>query len=115
MEISASTAHGAISGYAIVPVAEINLMGNESSVGDGSSLLKNVQLRSAGRRWGSGLDDDEGFSQSNSGELKTFRDEYMLQSRIGEARGRDFRGGASKRTYYMVDTKYLVGDKYTRT
>ena len=64
-------------------------MGNETSVGDGGSLLKNVQVRSAGLRLGgNGLeaDDDAPVSQGNSGERKTFRDKYMLQSRIGERR-----------------------------
>lgn len=60
-------------------------MGNETSVGD-ASRLKYVQARSAGRCLGNGLDDDVGISQGPSGERKTFRDEYMLQSRIGERR-----------------------------
>lgn len=45
---------------------------------------------------GSGLDDSgDGavVSQNNLGERKTFRDEYMLQSRIGE---RAARGGAKR-------------------
>lgn len=68
-------------------------MGNESSVGGGDSSQKNVQHHgsSGGRRLGNGLVDsssnigDEAvISESNLGERKTFRDEYMLQSRIGE-------------------------------
>lgn len=75
-------------------------MGNESSVGDGGSLLKNVQLSSAGKRLSSGLDDDVSISHSNLSERKTFRDEYMLQSRIGEGRRRGVRWGTSNWTYY---------------